>query len=246
MADMTIPWKIEVFDRLPSTQDVAIARAAEGAAEGMVIQSMIQTAGRGRHGNEWQSPMGNLYMSLVLRPLCTPDLAGQISFVVGLALSAAMDPYIGDDHKKTLKWPNDILIDGQKCAGILLESSLSGNGLVETLIVGMGVNIHAAPPDRIGLQAVAGDKRLAVHRFRDEILAHLDGYYRGWQGAGFDPVRRDWLAQAHGLNHKMTARLPDREEKGVFRDIGPDGALMLEVGTGQSIAIRAGEVYFGA
>lgn len=243
---MTIPWKIEVFDRLPTTQDLAIARAAEAVPEGAVIQAMIQTAGRGRHGNEWQSPMGNLYMSIVLRPLCTPDLAGQISFVVALALSAAMDPYVTDDHKKTLKWPNDILIDSKKCAGILLESSLSENGLVETLIVGMGVNIHAAPPDRIGLQSVAGDKRLAVHRFRDEILAHLDRYYQGWKGAGFDPVRRDWLSQAHGLNHKMTARLPDREEKGIFRDIGPDGALMLEVSDGQSIAIRAGEVYFGA
>src|SRR5262249_35472488 len=159
--------------------------------------------------------------SLILRPMCKPDLAGQLSFVIGLALSAAMDPYVTAEHKKTLKWPNDILIDGKKCAGILLESSLSSDGLVEKLIVGMGVNIHSPPEDRIGLQQVAGEKRLAVHRFRDDILTQIASYYDGWKGAGFELVRRDWLKQAHGLNHKISARLPDRTEKGIFRDIGP-------------------------
>jgi BirA family biotin operon repressor/biotin-[acetyl-CoA-carboxylase] ligase len=241
-----IDWAIDVSKDLPSTQDLAIAKAAEGAPEGTVIQAMIQTAGRGRHGNQWISPLGNLYMSFILRPMCTPELAGQLSFVIGLALSAAMDPYVTADHKKTLKWPNDILIDGQKCAGILLESSLSAKGVVESLVIGMGVNIHAAPEDRVGLQQVADDKRLAVHRFRDEVLVKVAEYYGGWKAAGFEPVRRDWLKQAHGLNHKISARLSDRTIKGIFRDIDPTGALMLEEGSGKTIAIRAGEVYFGA
>lgn len=240
-----ISWNIEVFDKLPTTQDLAIVRAEEGVAEGCVIQAMIQEAGRGRQGNTWESPLGNLYMSLVLRPMCTPDLAGQISFVIGLAVSAAMDPYVMPEHKKTLKWPNDILIDGKKCAGILLESSLSPDGIVEKLIVGMGINIHSPPADRIGLQQVAGEKRLAVHRFRDEILAQIADHYEGWKGAGFEPARRDWLKQAHGLNHKISARLADRTEKGIFRDIGPDGALLLEASDGKEVAVRAGEVYFG-
>jgi BirA family biotin operon repressor/biotin-[acetyl-CoA-carboxylase] ligase len=241
-----INWDISVSNTLPSTQDVAKVKAAENAPEGTVIQAMSQSAGRGRQGNEWTSPMGNLYMSLILRPMCPPDLAGQISFVTGLALSAAMTPYVTGDHKKTLKWPNDILIDGKKCAGILLESNLSSEGLVESLVIGMGVNIHAAPEDRIGLQQVAGEHRLAVHRFRDEVLVSLAQYYRGWKAAGFEPARREWLAQAHGLNHKISARLPDRTVKGVFRDIDPAGALMLEEEPGKTIAIRAGEVYFGA
>lgn len=241
-----INWDITVSNTLPSTQDVAKVKAAEGAPEGTVIQAMVQSAGRGRQGNEWLSPMGNLYMSLILRPMCTPDLAGQISFVTALALSAAMTPYVTGDHKKTLKWPNDILIDGKKCAGILLESNLSPDGLVESLAIGIGVNIHAAPDDRIGLQQVAGDHRLAVHRFRDEVLVSLARYYHGWKVAGFDAVRREWLAQAHGLNHKISARLPDRTVKGLFRDIDADGALMMEEEPGKIIAIRAGEVYFGA
>lgn len=240
---MSISWNIEVFDSLGSTQDIAIARAEEGVPEGAVIQSMIQTGGRGRHGNQWTSPLGNLYMSFLLRPMCSPDLAGQVSFVIALALSAAMEPYTAG-HKKTLKWPNDVLIDGQKCAGILLESSLSPEGLVEKLIVGMGVNIHSAPEDRVGLQAVAGEKRLAVHRFRDELLVKIAEYYDGWKTAGFEPVRREWLAQAHGLNHKISARLPDRTEKGIFRDLGDDGALIMEVDKGNLVTIRAGEVFF--
>ena len=242
---MSIQWDINIFDTLPSTQDAAHDCVHDGAAEGTVIQAMQQSVGRGRHGNQWISPMGNLYMSLILRPMCTPDLAGQVSFVVALALAAAVKPYLFPDHKLTLKWPNDILIDGKKVAGILLETDLSPSGLVDVLIVGIGVNIHAAPDDRIALQSVAGDRRIAVHRFRDEILHHLDEYYQGWKGAGFEPVRREWLALAHGLNHKISARLPDRTEKGIFRDIGPDGSLLLESSAGNSVAIRAGEVYFG-
>jgi len=243
---MSLKWSVEVFQSLPTTQDIAIARAEENCPEGTVIQAMVQTQGRGRHGNGWVSPMGNLYMSFVLRPLCVPDLAGQISFVAALALSAAIDPYLGEAHKKTLKWPNDLLIDGKKCAGILLESRLSDTGLIESLVIGMGINIHAAPEDRVGLQSVAKEgAHFAVHRFRDDVLGQFASYYDGWKTSGFGPIRRDWLAQAHGLNHKLTARLPDREEKGIFRDLAPDGALLLEVSDGQSIAIRAGEVYFG-
>lgn len=241
---MSISWNIEVFDTLPSTQSLAVERAGAGAPEGTVIQSLEQTRGRGRHGNEWTSPIGNLYMSLVLRPACTPDLAGQVSFVAGLALSAAIAPYLAEGRKKTLKWPNDLLIDGKKCAGILLESDLGPGGLVETLIVGMGVNIHAPPPERVGLQQVAADnKRVAIHRFRDEVLACFSDFYEGWRANGFAPVRRDWLQQAHGLNHKMSVRLPERTEKGIFRDIGPDGALMIETPGGKFLAVRAGEVY---
>ncbi len=241
---MTIAWKIEVTDTMPSTQDAVLARAEENAPEGLVVQTLEQSQGRGRQGNQWTSPLGNLYMSLLLKPLCKPDLAGQISFVIGLALSAAMNPYVQAPHKKTLKWPNDILIDGKKCAGILLESRLSGRGLVESLAVGIGVNILAPPPERAGLQQIAGEKRIAIHRFRDEVLAYISDYYDGWKSAGFIPVRRDWLNQAHGLNHKITARLPGGETKGIFRDIDETGALIIENASGENLSIRAGEVYF--
>lgn len=242
---MTVPWSIEVLGNTPSTQILAMDAAAKGAAEGKVFQAMSQSAGRGRHGNQWDSPIGNLYMSLILRPLCRPDLAGQLSFVTGLALSAAIEPYL-TGQKKTLKWPNDILIDGKKCAGILLESQMTAEGIVDALVIGMGVNIMAPPEGRVGLKELAGERRLAIHRFRDEVLAQIAEYYEGWKLKGFEPVREEWLKQAHGLGHTISARLPDRTEKGIFRGIDPAGALLLEVEKGKEIAIRAGEVYFGA
>lgn len=242
---MTISWAIEVLGNATSTQILAMDAAAKGAAEGTVFQAMSQSAGKGRHGNQWDSPMGNLYMSLILRPMCRPDLAGQVSFVIGLAVSAAIGPYLSG-QKKTLKWPNDILIDGRKCAGILLESQMTSDGIVDALIVGTGVNIMAPPEGRVGLKELAGERRLAIHRFRDEVLAQIADYYEGWKLKGFEPVREEWLKQAHGLGHTISARLPDRTEKGIFRGIDADGALLLEAEKGKEIAIRAGDVYFGA
>lgn len=242
---MTIQWKIETFAVLPSTQDEVKDRALEdGADEGLVIQALTQSEGRGRHGNDWTSPMGNLYMSVLLRPLCTADLAGQISFIVALAVSAAMDEFIVEGHKKTLKWPNDILIDGKKCAGILLESELSPKGLVGHLVIGIGVNILSAPEGKMALKEISGDNRLAVHPFRDRVLHYLDVYYSEWKAGGFAPIRKAWLAQAHAIGHKLTARLPNREEKGIFRDIDESGALILEISGNKQIVIRAGEIYF--
>lgn len=242
---MSVTWKIETFAVLPSTQDEVKVRALdEGADEGLVVQALTQSGGRGRHGNTWISPMGNLYMSVLLRPLCTADLAGQISFVVALAVSAAMDEFMVEGHRKTLKWPNDILIDGKKAAGILLESELSPKGLVGHLVIGIGVNILSAPEGCIALKGVSGDNRLAVHPFRDRVLHYLDSYYDVWKGKGFGPIRKAWLEQAHAIGHQLTARLPTREEKGIFRDIDEAGGLILEISENKRIVIRAGEIYF--
>ena len=242
---MSIQWKIETFAVLPSTQDEAKDRALDEAAdEGLVIQALTQSEGRGRQGNSWTSPMGSLYMSILLRPLCTADLAGQISFVVALAVSAAMDEFLEGGHKKTLKWPNDILIDGKKVAGILLETELSPKGLVGHLIIGVGVNIMSAPEGRIALKEVSGENRLAVHPFRDRVLHYLDTYYNAWKAGGFAPIRKVWLEQAHGMGDKLTARLPNREEKGIFKDIDEAGGLILEISENKQIVIRAGEIYF--
>lgn len=241
---MSIDWQIETFAVTTSTQDEVKDRALEGADEGLVIQALTQSSGRGRQGNNWVSPMGNLYMSALLRPLCTADMAGQISFVVALAVSAAMDEFIVEGHKKTLKWPNDILIDGKKAAGILLETELSPKGLVGHLAIGIGVNVLSAPDGCVALKEVSGDNRLAVHPFRDQVLHYLDTYYTVWKAEGFAPIRKAWLAQAHAMGHKLTARLPNREEKGIFRDIDDAGGLILEISENKQIVIRAGEIYF--
>lgn len=242
-----IHWDIQVLGTAESTQDLAREAAERGAPEGGVVQALQQTSGRGRHGNVWDSPMGNLYMSAVLRPACSPERAGQLAFVVALALSAAMDPYLDPErHRKTLKWPNDILIDGLKISGILLESNIKTKNKTATLdyvILGTGVNIFAPPEGAAGLDSLK-TRPVYVNVFRDEYLAQLSACVKLWQEKGFAHIREAWLKQAHGLNSPMRARLADgREYKGTFAGLDPEGALLLESGKRTEL-IRAGEVYF--
>jgi len=239
---MSILWNIEIFETIPSTQDVAKARVREGVKEGLVIQALQQSAGKGRHGNQWNSPAGNLYMSILLRPDCLADQAGQISFVIAVALSAAMDDFIDQGHHKTLKWPNDILINNLKCAGILLESELTVDGRIESLIVGIGVNLLAPPESRAGLQQLS-DKKIEIDAFRDHLLEQLNKYYSQWKKDGFAPIRELWLKQAHGLNQKIEVRLADKKMHGMFKNINKNGALQLEV-NGQIITVNSGDIYF--
>jgi BirA family biotin operon repressor/biotin-[acetyl-CoA-carboxylase] ligase len=236
-------WRVQVLGTTPSTQDLVRDLADTGEPEGLVIQALTQTKGRGRHGNGWVSPMGNLYISKLLRPSCRADKAGQMAFVAAVALSDAMDEVIGDGHAKTLKWPNDILIDGKKVSGILLESRLDKHGRIDYLIVGTGVNLFAPPEGAIGLDSVKKD-RVAVNSFRDLYLDKLRARYLSWQDEGFGQIREDWLKQAHGLGREMSIRLPEITYRGVFEGIDENGTLIALV-DGQERTFTAGEVHFG-
>lgn len=241
---MSISWDIENYASVPSTQDIVLLRAMQEAEEGLVIQTMTQTAGRGRHGNEWDSPMGGLYMSVLFKPECKADQAAQLSFVVAVAISKALDAYLPEEHKKTLKWPNDILVDGKKIAGILLESDIDFKGHVHALSAGVGVNILSAPEGGTYLKELcAKDKRIAINPFRDDVLAALEEYYTLWQEKGFAPVREEWLKQAHGLGEKMTVRLPDKTLEGTFEGVKSNGSLLLKTEK-ETITVNSGDVHF--
>lgn len=242
MADPSF-WRVQVLGTTPSTQDVVSGLADTGEAEGLAVQALQQTKGRGRHGNIWTAPMGNLYISKLLRPTCRADKAGQLAFVVAVALSDAMDEVIGDGHAKTLKWPNDILIDGKKVSGILLESKLDKHGRIDYLVVGTGVNIFAPPEGAIGLDSIKKE-RLAVNTFRDLFLDKLHARYTSWQDEGFGQIREDWLKQAHGLGQEMRIRLPEITYHGVFNGIDDNGTLIATV-DGEKRTFTAGEVHFG-
>lgn len=242
MADKSF-WRVQVLGTTPSTQDIVTGLAETGEPEGLAVQSLQQTKGRGRHGNQWSSPMGNLYLSVLLRPPCKADKVGQMAFVVANALSAAMDEVIEPSHAKTLKWPNDILIDGRKISGILLENKLDKHGRVDYLIVGVGVNIFAPPEGAASLDQIK-KAPVFVNKFRDIFLQYLHDLYMAWQDKGFAPVREAWLKQAHGLDMPMKIRLPEITYEGVFRGIDETGALIADV-DGARRTFTAGEVHFG-
>ena len=239
-----INWHIQTFASTDSTQNLLRNLLNEGAGEGVVIQALEQKQGRGRHGRDWVSPLGNLYMSFSLAPDCAADVAGQLSFVVAVALSRAVGRVQDGDHVRALKWPNDLLVNGKKLAGILLESDIK-DGKVSYLIVGCGVNILSAPDGAIAIKDICGDKQVPIHPFRDMVLEEVNSVYRLWKEEGFERIREEWLAQAYGLNEQMSVTLADKQVKGCFVDLDEKGQLLLRTEDGQDIAINSGDIYFG-
>ncbi|MCZ6763766.1 MAG: biotin--[acetyl-CoA-carboxylase] ligase [Alphaproteobacteria bacterium] len=238
-------YRLHAFEQLSSTNEEAKRLAAEGEAEGAVVWALHQTAGRGRQGRVWHSPVGGLYLSILVRPGADLYRAQQLSFVAGLALldtAAAAMP--GSAQHLSLKWPNDILLDAKKLAGILLESAA---GAVPWLIVGLGLNVEAAPEiegrPAIALGAPAGPDNL--ERFIEFFVGFWDVGLQDWRRNGFAEVRARWLRYAADLGQPVTARLAERTLTGIFKDLDEDGALILTEPTGATHRIVAGEVFGG-
>lgn len=229
---MSINWTVEKHSILPSTQD-ALREQALGKPEGFVIQAAQQSAGRGRHGREWVSPPGNLYVSVLLKPDCAAAQTGQVSFVAALAVAGAVEKFSKEDL--FLKWPNDVFLGGKKCAGVLIESEIE-DGKVKFLLLGIGVNIASAPPEGSVVGGVDPDA------FRDEMLAQLGRYYALWRAEGFAPIREGWLMRAHPADTKIVVKSGSNVVEGRFRDIDAEGNLLL-LDAGRNIRrISAGDV----
>ena len=185
------------LDEAGSTNDEAKDRAMAGAPEGTVIWARQQLAGRGRRGRAWVSPPGNLYLSVILRPACEARSVAQLSFVAALAVLDLVDgPLPG---RARCKWPNDILVDGGKIAGILLESALRPEGRVDWVVLGIGVNLASHPrlkgPTPPTSFVDAGALPLAPEDALPSLLAALARRRRDWETQGFAAVRRAWLAR---------------------------------------------------
>ncbi len=236
---MTVDWRIESFDTLESTQELVKQRAVDGEAEGLVAQALEQSGGKGRHGREWVSPKGNLYLSILLGPECSASEAAQLSFAAALAVSQTIDEYITDKSMKVLKWPNDVFLDGKKCAGILLETELNESGDVEWLVLGVGINIVSAPDIGVAVQDYT-EQEINLEEFRDHFLAHLSSY----KEKEFSEVRGLWLKHAHKPGTKLQIKLGNREEAGYFHDIDEAGNLLLRGEDDEIHTISAGDVYF--
>jgi len=228
-----------------STNDEAKRLAQSGAPEGTLVWALEQTAGRGRRGRPWQSPPGNLYLSLLLRPAVSAGQAAQLGFVAALALGDALEPLIGAGHALRFKWPNDVLLDGRKLAGILLESETAAAVAVAFVVIGMGINLAVAPSGTefpaISL-AEAGIRGVSPGVLLDAFAHHFQGWYRRWRAEGFAPVRLAWLARAGGLGEAVLVRLERATLSGRFLDLDEEGALLLESDQGRR-RIAAGEVF---
>ena len=234
----------QVHAVLDSTNAEA-ARLVPGLTGPVWVLAHAQTAARGRRGRVWVNPEGNFAASLVLRPTGSPEMWALRSFVAALALAEALDALIGRPDLLALKWPNDVLLQGGKLAGILLESGQ------HHLIVGIGVNLITAPsPAEVEADAVAPVSLLGATGLRvtpEDLLTPLAARFAHHDASlatyGFAPVRRAWLARAARLGQPIRARIGQETLHGVFRDVDARGNLVLETSGGVR-AIPAAEVYF--
>ena len=223
---------------LDSTNSEARRLAEKGEGGPLWIMAEKQTAGRGRRGRRWETLSGNLATTLLLRPDAPPGPVGQLSFAAALAV-ADVASHVAPKASVTVKWPNDVLIEGKKAAGILLES---GEGW---LAVGIGINLAAAPEGTEFPATALAD--FAPPPSPDEALtllaARFAHWYADWMSGGFETLRTAWLARAGGLGLPIRARLPHETRHGVFEGIDASGALLLNE-QGRISAIAAGEVFF--
>ena len=249
MPPATLPpgYALIALDEAGSTNDEAKARAAAGAAEGTVVWARQQRAGRGRRGRIWESPPGNLYCSAILRPSCEARRVAQLSFVAALAVLDLVDGLL--PGRARCKWPNDILVDGGKVAGILLESALKSDGRVDWVVLGIGVNLVGHPglegPVPSSSLVEAGALALKPEDALPLLLAALSERRSEWETQGFAAVRRTWLARAHGLGGPVTVANGGEKLVGTFDGLDEEGALVLAQANAAPISVVAGDVFFG-
>jgi len=218
------------YDSVGSTSDEALRLARRGAAHGTVVTAREQTAGRGRAGRKWDSPPGNLYLSVLLRLDLPPARIAELSFVAALAVADMVDAVL--PGSACLKWPNDVLVEGAKVAGILVEQ------IEGVVIAGIGVNIAHSPSGTAYLvTSLVGRASLTVAQARDLLLAVLSRRLDAWLAGGFPPIRADWLARAHPPGTALRAGSID----GTFVTLDADGALLLDTKQGRRRVV-AGEV----
>ena len=220
-------WTLVALESVGSTNDEAIRHADAGVPEGTVVWAREQSGGRGRRGRNWASPVGNLYSSTILRPACLAQRAAELGFVAALAVGDIVPP----NRNVRLKWPNDVLVDGGKVAGILLESAIGQDGLVEHVVAGIGVNVTFAPqlPEmRYPGAALGGTVEAALEGLTRALAARL----AQWRHDGFETVRREWLEKAGPLGAEVDVRLGEGLLRGRFAGLDREGALLLDTAEG--------------
>lgn len=255
-------YRLEALTSVGSTNALAIERARAGDEGRLWLVTKKQEAGRGRRGRVWETPEGNLAATLLLVPDFPLKHAATLGFVAGLSLSDALNAVapearvnVGVDAgtrlsggRFTLKWPNDVLADGAKLSGILLESTILPNNRF-ALAIGIGVNVVAHPSDlpypATSLAALGAkcDAETLFLALSDAWVANM----RLWNdGAGLNAIRERWIARAAGLGSEVAVKIEGRIVRGIFETIDEECRFVIKEHDGGVVTVAAGDVHFGA
>ena len=231
-----------------STNADAFKLAEEGADEGTVVLADCQSGGKGRMGRVWASPAGvNLYFSVILRPAIMPFEAPQLTFLSAVAVARAIEKV--ECLKPRIKWPNDVLLDGRKVAGLLNEMSAETDG-VNFVILGVGINLNMTGglfPENLRHPATSllleSGKPVARAVFAASVLVELDRLYAEFRERGFGTVREEWRSRCNAYGRELVVQDGDRQAaRGMFAGIDGSGALLVRVGNGEITRILSGDV----
>ena len=225
------------YETIGSTNDEARLLATQGAAHGTTIHADEQTAGRGRRSHTWFSPPGNLYLSVLLRTGQPASRIIELSFLTALAVADTVEALLPRQIQAMLKWPNDVLVNGAKIAGILLEQA------DEATIIGVGLNVLQAPANSAykTTTIVANGGIASVDGARDILLDRLGRHLAVWQQDGFPPIRDQWLGRSYPIGAAIRVNAQGDSRVGAFAGLDLDGALLLDTPQGRQ-RILAGDV----
>lgn len=245
-------YRLESFETVGSTNAVALQRATAGDPGKLWLVSKCQESGRGRRGRAWSTPQGNLASTLLLVENFELKTAATLGFVAGLALVEALDAVFdatgpSASPNVTLKWPNDVLVNGAKLSGILLESSVLGKDRF-CVAIGIGTNV-VAHPDDLPYPATSLSDLGSQCDAETLFMALSDAWtvnYRIWnEGRGLDEIRCRWLKHAHGLGQQVAIRVDGQIVEGIFETIDETCRFVIRDDEGVRTAVTAGDVYFG-
>ena len=226
---MPEPFMVWHHDRVGSTNDIARGMAKAGAPHATVVHADEQTAGRGTRARTWFSPFGNLYLSVLLRTGQAVHRNTELSFLSALAVADTVEQLLPSKIEVRLKWPNDVLVNGSKISGVLLEQ------VADAIIIGIGLNISQAPTNTVykTTTIVANGGTASVSAARGILLQSLGSHLATWQDAGFPPIRDQWLSRSHAVGTTLQVNQHGETISGAFGGLDDGGALLLDTASGR-------------
>lgn len=247
--------QIHIFDKLSSTNETAHELATAGADEGTVVITESQTSGKGRRGRPWFSPAGrNIYTSIILRPLISPEEAPKLTLVAAVALAEAIidSLKVYGVHSPGIKWPNDILINQKKCAGILTEMKINSEGL-NFVIIGIGINVNMdlcdIPTELKTLAtslSIEANSTLSREAILQSLYSKIENWYKRYLLEGFLPVKERWevLSAIKGTFVRAASSVDGMHsyEEGEAMGLDDEGELLIEKKDGTVLAVRTGDI----
>lgn len=253
---MKVSWlddyTILIFDSIDSTNLEAKRLIQTGVRGKYVITANHQTMGRGKNNSFWYSPKGNLYCSILFSHKKPLSEMSQVSLIAGLACREAICSFLKKfEASVKVKWPNDVLLNGKKIGGILVESfpyfPKTGGPQVNYIIIGMGLNLEKSPK-YLSYLATSFKEEGINYRSSNDVLSrfmiHFRSYYNSWKVAGFASLKKEWMKNAHNIGKTIQCNMGNYKLAGIFKEIDDHGRLIVELETGEVHAMSSVDAFF--